>query len=118
MDTDNTNDKEKVPDNEEFKSIFESLLSNSDIIFKSQQRGEAEPGISEKMQIIEQLFDKNKTNFLLKFGKYLTCSELEQFKQFTESDNDPEHYEENKIVLNDLKNTLSHGKKVEIKNRR
>ncbi|KAF7273619.1 hypothetical protein GWI33_013665 [Rhynchophorus ferrugineus] len=117
MELDSTKDKEKA-NNEEFKSIFESLLSNNDIIFKSQQRGEMEPSSSEKMLIIEQLFNKNKTNFLLKFGKHLTYGELEHFRQFTKIDKDPEHYEENKIVLNDLQNNLSHGKKMEIKNRR
>lgn len=100
-------------------NIIRALVANSEVVFKSQQRGESEPNDSEKTDIALEIFNKNKTSFLLKFGKYLNFRQLQYFDQFTESHAEPADYEEIKIVLDNLKtNFTTKGRSLQIKNRR
>ncbi|XP_050307847.1 coiled-coil domain-containing protein 97 [Anthonomus grandis grandis] len=103
----------------EIDNIIRTLVANPDVIFKSQQRGEAEPNDLEKTEIAQQLFDKNKTSFLIKFGKYLDMNQLGFFDKFMEGQFDPEGAEEVRIILNSLKaDSVRNKRNVLVKNRR
>lgn len=92
--------------------ILENLVSNSEVCFKSQQRGENDLNDTEKHKIATELYNSNKLNFLIRFGRYLKLPELEFFEQFTEPTD--VGFEIN-TLLKDLKRLRS---KTEIKNRR
>lgn len=103
----------------EIDNIIRTLVANTDVIFKSQQRGESEPNDNEKTEIALNMFNKNKTNFLLKFGKYLDEDQLRYFDRFTEAIEEPADYEEIKIVLDDLKRNFKQNvRQLQVKNRR
>lgn len=103
----------------EIDNIVRSLVANSDVIFKSQQRGESEPNENEKTQIAVNIFNENKLNFLMKFGRFLNSEQLQFFNQFADSKNGPGNFEEIEIFLNDLKRNFDkNGRQLEIKNRR
>lgn len=118
MEVDKGEDIEPHFDEPQLQGIFTSLVANNDIVFKSQQRGESELNKDEKKQIAQDLFEKNKTSFLLKFGKYMTTKDLKYFEQFSNKDVDPVNYEETSIVLKDLLFNDSKERSKEVKNRR
>ncbi|CAG9762227.1 unnamed protein product [Ceutorhynchus assimilis] len=96
----------------EIDNIIRSLVANSDIIFKSQQRGDSELNASEKTVIALNTFNENKTSFLMKFGKYLGQDQLNFFDQFTKD------FKEIELVLQDLKTNNTKKRNIQVKNRR
>lgn len=68
------------------ESILTHLINNDEIVFKNQQRGEADLTKNEKLQIASDIFEKNKVTFLTRFGKYLNENHLLYFKNFESED--------------------------------
>lgn len=79
--------------------ILTHLTNNDEIIFKLQQRGEADLTKAEKFQIAAEIFDKNKVTFLTRFGKYLNETHLKFFTNFNNEDVN--------IIVRDLLNDYS-----------
>lgn len=80
-------------------SILTHLINNDEIIFKNQQRDEADLTQEEKFQIAANIFDRNKVTFLTRFGKYLNTDQLKFFRDFDNEDVN--------IILQDLLNDQS-----------
>lgn len=74
--------------------IIARLVGNDEIIFKNQQRGEADLTREQKFEIAVEIFDKNKVTFLSRFGRHLTREQLNYFKTFENEEVD--------IILKDL----------------
>lgn len=79
--------------------ILTHLTNNDEIIFKHQQRGEADLTKDEKFQIAADIFEKNKVTFLTRFGKYLNENHLTFFINFENEDVN--------IIVRDLLNDYS-----------
>ncbi|ENN79071.1 hypothetical protein HUJ04_013587 [Dendroctonus ponderosae] len=119
MDTDCPANESSMTVSSRIDNIIRALVANSEVAFKSQQRGESEPNDCEKTDIALGVFNRNKTSFLLKFGKYLNARQLQYFDQFTESHAEPADCEEIRLVLDNLKiNFTTKGRNLQIKNRR
>ncbi|XP_060531888.1 coiled-coil domain-containing protein 97 [Cylas formicarius] len=95
-------------------NIIRTLVANEEVVFKSQQRGEAEPSESEKTDIALRCYENSKLNFLIKFGKHLDRNQLSHFDRFT-AESEP-NWEETGIVLAEL--TKKNSRQLEVKNRR
>lgn len=92
-------------------SILRHLVNNNEITFKNQQRHEADLTEEEKFQIAADIYEKNKINFLTRFGKYLSTDQLNFFKNFESEDIN--------IILHDLLQDQSEKKHhLLIRNRR
>ncbi|KAL3266129.1 hypothetical protein HHI36_010315 [Cryptolaemus montrouzieri] len=101
----------------EVEEILNFLTDIEEICFKSQQRGEADLTKMEKFRIGADAFNKNKLNFLIRFGDHLLLEHLTYFKKFTYG-NDEESNNLN-ILLTDLSNkATTNGKSYKVKNRR
>ncbi|TDG44313.1 hypothetical protein AWZ03_009286 [Drosophila navojoa] len=99
--------------------IFKALAENANIIFKSQQIDDPELNLEEKQQIAQDAYQKNRENFLIRFGSYLTEQQLSDFQTVgvTEPIKANENLQEIILLLDDFKRKLlSRG--VCIKNRR
>lgn len=91
--------------------ILTHLMNNDEIIFKQQQRGEADLTKDEKFQIAADIFEKNKVTFLTRFGKYLDEDHLKFFTLFENEDLN--------IIIRDLLNDYSKkGHHLLVRNRR
>lgn len=56
-----------------------SRIANSDVVVKSQQRGEPDFTIDEKIAILQEILDKSPSSFLMRFGRHLTEDDLGSF---------------------------------------
>ncbi|KAH8324221.1 hypothetical protein KR074_001791 [Drosophila pseudoananassae] len=103
----------------ELMDIFKSLAENNKIIFKSQQIDDPELPIVEKQQIARESFEKNRENFLIRFGGYLNVRQLTSFQDLgiREPIKPDENVEEMCLLLEDFRRKLS-TRSVSIKNRR
>lgn len=98
------------------EEIINDLVTNGDICFKNQQRGEADLKDEEKSAIAMEIFEKNKVLFLTRFGRFLKPEQLEYFRTF---EKDSEVGYDISIILQDLVKTNSHKKRnIDVKNRR
>lgn len=91
--------------------ILTHLVNNDEIIFKNQQRGEADLTKEEKLQIAADIFERNKLTFLTRFGRYLNPEHLDYFKNFESEDV--------KIILREL--LIEHSERANrllVRNRR
>lgn len=89
------------------------LICNDKVIFKSQQRDEAELTNSEKSQIAHALLHKSKAQFLQRFGKFLLPGDLIYFKTCGKDD------DEINLIIKDIEQFHSTvGSLKSIKNRR
>lgn len=119
METEPLSDDINMTVSSEIEGIVRSLVANDEVIFKSQQRGESEPNEMEKTDIALAIFNKNKTSFLMKFGRYLNEQQLQFFNQYASEDSEPADYQEIRIVLDSLKlNLQTNGRNIQVKNRR
>lgn len=96
------------------EEILEKLSRNDKIIFKSQQRNEKDLTQQEKNQIARDIYDKSKSNFIARFGKYLSMEDLNYFRKYESED---EEGSEIKLLLRPL---IEHTKNLrrDRKNRR
>ncbi|KAH8281468.1 hypothetical protein KR054_000830 [Drosophila jambulina] len=103
----------------ELTDIFKSLAENQKIVFKSQQIDDPEIPVAEKQQIARESFEKNRENFLIRFGGYLNVRQLSSFEELAvgEPHKPDESLEEMCLLLEDFKRKLS-TRSVCIKNRR
>jgi len=60
----------------ELMDIFKSLAENNNIVFKSQQIDDPEIPLEEKQEIARDVFEKNRENFLIRFGAHLSVRQL------------------------------------------
>ncbi|EDW28831.1 GL19383 [Drosophila persimilis] len=99
--------------------IFKSLAENDKIIFKSQQIDDPELPFVEKQQIAQESFEKNRENFLIRFGSFLNASQLSSFQSLAirEPIKAEENLEEMCLLLEDFKRKLN-TRTVCVKNRR
>ncbi|XP_041449739.1 coiled-coil domain-containing protein 97 [Drosophila obscura] len=99
--------------------IFKALAENDKIIFKSQQIDDPELPFAEKQQIAQESFEKNRENFLIRFGSYLNASQLSCFQSLAiqEPIKPEESLEEMCLLLEDFKRKLN-TRTVCVKNRR
>ncbi|EDW64799.1 coiled-coil domain-containing protein 97 [Drosophila virilis] len=99
--------------------IFRALAENANIIFKSQQIDDPELNLSEKQQIAQDAFHKNRETFLIRFGSYLDERQLSDFQSLgvQEPIKPDENLEEICLLLDDFKRKL-HTRSVCVKNRR
>ncbi|CAG9861562.1 unnamed protein product [Phyllotreta striolata] len=104
----------QIPADEERDDMLKYLADKSEICFKSQQIWEADLTNEEKYQIGLDLFESNKLQFLMKFGKYLNTPQLIYFKRIV----DAEHNEEMDIIIADLTKKSSETQNTTVKNRR
>lgn len=58
--------------------MFQRII-DSGIAVKSQQKNEANLTETEKLEYLQDVYHKNRERFLLKYGKYLNLSDLENF---------------------------------------
>lgn len=112
-----TSQKPELP--AELLDIFKSLAENQKIVFKSQQIDDPEILLAEKQQIAQKAFEKNRENFLIRFGGYLNVRQLSSFQELAvkEPYKPDESLEEMCLLLEDFKKKLS-TRSVSIKNRR
>ncbi|KAH8412795.1 hypothetical protein KR009_005754 [Drosophila setifemur] len=103
----------------ELLDIFKSLAENNQIVFKSQQIDDPELPFLEKQQLARESFEKNRENFLIRFGGYLSVRQLSSFQDLAtrEPIKSDESLEEMCLLLEDFKRKLS-TRAVCIKNRR
>lgn len=107
--TDNLEDDQKQQT--EVTSML-SRIAGSDVVVKSQQRGEPDLTVDEKMVILDEILDKRPASFLTRFGRYLTEEDLGNFEHLKGD------YEID-FRLKEVKNILdSKKKKTGIRNRR
>ncbi|KAK4886868.1 hypothetical protein RN001_003139 [Aquatica leii] len=67
-----------------FEEMLEQLGNNAEILCKSQQRDETDVSVQEKIQILSDIFNKSKSNFLSRFGKFLTFQQIKLFENVEE----------------------------------
>ncbi|XP_017068614.2 LOW QUALITY PROTEIN: coiled-coil domain-containing protein 97 [Drosophila eugracilis] len=103
----------------ELMDIFKSLAENNKIVFKSQQIDDPEIPVEEKENIAREAFEKNRENFLIRFGGFLNVGQLGSFQNLAvkEPIKPDENLEEMCLLLEDFKRKLS-TRSVCIKNRR
>ncbi|XP_023166109.2 coiled-coil domain-containing protein 97 [Drosophila hydei] len=99
--------------------IFKALAENANIIFKSQQIDDPELNLEEKQQIAQDAFQKNRENFLIRFGSYLNEQQLADFQSVgvIEPIKPDENLEEISLLIEDFKRKLL-SRAICIKNRR
>lgn len=68
------------------KSMVDHLCRNNQVFFKSSKKDEGELSEQEKMQIVENLLDRNYGLFLAKFGNHLLKEHLCYFDNRTEEE--------------------------------
>lgn len=56
-----------------------SRIANSDAVVKSQQRGEPDLSVDEKVTILHGILEKSPSSFLMRFGRYLVEDDLRHF---------------------------------------
>lgn len=89
-----------------------SRIASTDAVVKSQQRGEPELAVDEKIAILHELYDKKPASFLMRFGRYLSEKDLGNFEHLRGE------YEID-FRLKEVKNILDgKKKKTGIRNRR
>uniref|UniRef100_T2M777 Coiled-coil domain-containing protein 97 n=1 Tax=Hydra vulgaris TaxID=6087 RepID=T2M777_HYDVU len=88
-------------------SIMLNRIAKSSVIVKSQQKDEPDLCFDDRLVLIKDIYEKSKTNFVLKFGRFLLLEEL----CMLEEDNNSEL----KLCLKNLKCMVD---KTQIKNRR
>ncbi|XP_017047969.1 coiled-coil domain-containing protein 97 [Drosophila ficusphila] len=117
QDSVSTSSKPELPP--ELIDIFKSLAENKKIVFKSQQIDDPEIPFEEKQKIAQEAFEKNRENFLIRFGGYLDVRQLVSFQDLAvkEPIKPDENLEEMCLLLEDFKRKLS-TRSVSIKNRR
>jgi len=103
----------------ELMDIFKSLAENNNIVFKSQQIDDPEIPLEEKQEIARDVFEKNRENFLIRFGAHLSVRQLGSFQDLAvkEPIKPDENLEEMCLLLEDFRRKLS-TRSVCIKNRR
>jgi len=103
----------------ELMDIFKSLAENNNIVFKSQQIDDPEIPLEEKQEIARDVFEKNRENFLIRFGAHLNARQLGSFQDLAvkEPIKPDENLEEMCLLLEDFRRKLS-TRSVCIKNRR
>ncbi|XP_016967623.1 coiled-coil domain-containing protein 97 [Drosophila biarmipes] len=103
----------------ELMDIFKSLAENNNIVFKSQQIDDPEISLEEKQEIAREAFEKNRENFLIRFGAHLSVRQLGSFQELAvkEPIKPDENLEEMCLLLEDFRRKLS-TRSVCIKNRR
>eukprot|EP00099_Drosophila_melanogaster_P018187 NP_609206.1 uncharacterized protein Dmel_CG7810 [Drosophila melanogaster] len=121
-DGDHQGNNDIVPNPEhppEIIDIFKSLAENNQIVFKSQQIDDPEIPVEEKQQIARDAFDKNRENFLIRFGGFLNVRQLGSFQELAvkEPIKADENLEEMCLLLEDFRRKLN-TRAVSIKNRR
>ncbi|XP_058980764.1 coiled-coil domain-containing protein 97 [Musca domestica] len=109
---DQTNDNNK-PLPPEIMDILKDLSENSKIVFKSQQRGEAELLQSEKIQLAKDVYQRNPQTFLIRFGSYMQQKHLEDFARLSIADSDEEMY----CMVSEYQRKLK-TRQQDVKNRR
>lgn len=57
-----------------------SRIARSDAVVKSQQRGEPDLTIDEKVCILEEVLERTPSSFLMRFGRYLAEEDLRNFE--------------------------------------
>lgn len=99
-----------------FEHIIDHIISNDEIIFKSQQRNETDLSPEEKRKIATEILNSNKSTFLSRFGKFLNEEHLEIFEKYTD---DPNEGYDLKFYILSLKRYFSTKKRnMDIRNRR
>ncbi|CAG9836953.1 unnamed protein product [Diabrotica balteata] len=105
-----------IEEDVERDKIIKSLTQNDEICFKSQQKWENDLTLEEKFEIGLKLYNENKLQFLIKFGKYFKYPQLHSFKELLKEES---NNEEINILINDLmKSSQGHTQNVVVKNRR
>ncbi|KAF5292494.1 hypothetical protein FQR65_LT01638 [Abscondita terminalis] len=99
-----------------FTLMLEQLGQNKEVLCKSQQRDEIDVSVQEKIQILTELFDKSKGNFLARFGKYLTMEQLKLFENLDDSITD--NYEIKFHLKNMFSTSTSIKRHKQIRNKR
>ncbi|XP_068143981.1 coiled-coil domain-containing protein 97 [Drosophila tropicalis] len=99
--------------------IFKSLAANCQITFKSQQIDDPELQSEEKQEIAKEVFCKNRENFLIRFGRYMTAPQLNDFQSLGigEPFKIDESLDEMCLLLDDFQRKLT-TRSVCVKNRR
>ena len=89
-----------------------SRIANSDAVVKSQQRGEPDLTVDEKLTVLHGILDRSPAGFLMRFGRYLVEDDLRNF-DYLKGD-----YEID-FRIKELKNILDiKKKKTGVRNRR
>lgn len=105
----------EVDENDSLINMFYHLVQNKSICFKNQQRDEADITDEEKQTIAEDIYNKSKPSFLLRFGKFMTKEQLEMFAPNSHSEED----EEIRLILANLTRAYSEKtNELKAKNRR
>lgn len=86
MEVDEGSAKENIIFENERDKIIDFLTSNNQVIFKLQQIGDNDLNKQQKSEIALKIFEKSKSSFLIKFGRYLKENHLEYFKEFSQED--------------------------------
>lgn len=87
-------------------------IASSDAVVKSQQRGEPDVNVDEKVAMLQEILEKKPTSFLMRFGRHLAEEDLRNFEHLRGD------YEID-FRLNEVKNIIDSKKtKTGIRNRR
>lgn len=106
----------EVDERDPLNETFNYLVNNKNICFKNQQRGEADLTDEEKFNIAKDIYNKSKSLFLMRFGKFMKKEQLEMFSPNSISS---EEDEEIKLMLDNLTRTyLESSNALKTKNRR
>ena len=60
----------------EMDNIYDYICLKNDVFIKNQQRDDVSLSLEEKKRIVKELFDKNPSNFVYRYGKHLTEEQL------------------------------------------
>ena len=100
----------KIKDEMEKEAMFHSIIESKDVFYKSQQISDEELNDGEKLEILQEIFNRSRSIFLSRYGKYLKEEHLHLFK-ITDNDYEIQHY------LDEIKYRLANHENL-VKNRR
>lgn len=84
-------DEDPAPDGPKEK-MFQTILSAKNAFFKSQQKNDPELDEREKMKILHELFDSNKSTFLQRYGKFLEHEHICLFQSASTVEYEVQHH--------------------------
>lgn len=94
------------------QAMFQSIIESKDVFYKSQQVSEQELNDGEKFDILQELFNRSRSIFLSRYGKYLKQEHLLLFETTQDTDDyEVQHY------LDEIKFRLANHESL-VKNRR
>ncbi|XP_063700364.1 coiled-coil domain-containing protein 97 [Culicoides brevitarsis] len=100
-----------IVEEEAKNAMFHWILDSKDVFYKSLQVSDAELNDGEKLEVLTELFNRSRSQFLSRYGKYLKHEHLSLFETESTNNYEVKHY------LDEIKFRLTNHESL-VKNRR